>query len=109
MTGPLDSASLSGVDEPTERASAIEDLLVRAERAHGAYEATELNGVYDAEWPRWYATWAVENGINEVLSRPVAADELAGLLASTWDDLQATEPMSPDSWSTFAARRLAGL
>jgi hypothetical protein len=97
------------VDETTDRASAIEDFLVRAERAHGAYEATELNGVYDAEWPRWYASWAVENGINEVLSRPVDADELAGLLASSWDELQRGETTSPDSWSTFAARRLAGL
>ena len=109
MTDLSGSASLSGVDETTDQASAIEDLLVRAERAHGAYEATELNGGYDAEWPRWYATWAVENGINEVLSRPVDADELAGLLASTWDELQRDEPMSPDSWSTYVARRLADL
>ena len=97
------------MDESADRASAIEDLLLRAERAHGAYEASELKGVYDTEWPRWYATWAVENGINEVLSRPVDADELGGLLASTWDELQRAEPMSPDSWSTLAARRLAGL
>ena len=108
MTGLVQSASLSGVDE-TDRASAIEDVLARAERAHGAYEATELNGVYDAEWPRWYATWAVENGINEVLSRPVDADELAGLLASSWDELQRADPQSPDSWSTFVAGRLAAL
>jgi hypothetical protein len=97
------------MDETTDRATAIEDLLLSAERAHGAYEATELNGVYDAEWPRWYATWAVEHGINEVLSRPVDADELAGLLGTAWDDLQGTDPISPGSWSSFAARRLARL
>ena len=96
------------MEESTDSVSAIEDLLVRAERAHGAYEATELNGVYDAEWPRWYATWAVENGINEMLARPVDADELAAVLASAWDELQAAEPSSPDSWSTVVARRLAG-
>ena len=100
------SASLSGVDDTTDRASAIEDLLLRAERAHGAYEATELNGVYDAEWPRWYAAWAVQNGINDVLSRPVDADELAGLLASAWDELQRTDPKPTDTWSAYAARRL---
>ena len=94
------------MDETTDRASAIEDFLLRAERAHGAYEATELNGVYDAEWPRWYATWAVENGINAVLNRPVDVDELAGLLASAWDELQRTDPEPTDPWSAYAAQRL---
>ena len=95
------------MDDTTDRASAIEEFLLRAEAAHGAYEATELNGVYDEEWPRWYATWAVENGVNELLARSVDADELAGLLASAWDELQRADPKPPDSWSTFVARRLA--
>ncbi|HVL62277.1 MAG TPA: hypothetical protein VM430_12845 [Microbacterium sp.] len=30
-------------------------LLTEAAAAHGAYEAEELGGVYDEEWPAWYA------------------------------------------------------
>ena len=33
----------------------IRDLLVRAAAAHGGHEAEELGGVYDEEWPAWYA------------------------------------------------------
>jgi hypothetical protein len=29
--------------------------LEQAATAHGVHEAEELGGVYDQEWPRWYA------------------------------------------------------
>ncbi len=29
--------------------------LQQAAAAHGVHEAEELGGVYDQEWPRWYA------------------------------------------------------
>ena len=29
--------------------------LQQAAAAHGVHEAEELGGVYDEEWPRWYA------------------------------------------------------
>ena len=31
------------------------DALKRAAAAHGIYEKTELGGVYDENWPQWYA------------------------------------------------------
>ena len=31
------------------------DALERAAAAHGVHEAEELGGVYDEEWPSWYA------------------------------------------------------
>jgi len=31
------------------------DALERAAAAHGVHEAEELGGVYDDEWPSWYA------------------------------------------------------
>ena len=30
-------------------------LLKAAAAAHGEFEAEELGGVYDEEWPEWYA------------------------------------------------------
>jgi len=39
----------------SDRAAALERLLTEPSAAHGVYEKTELNGVYDEEWSRWYA------------------------------------------------------
>ncbi len=33
----------------------LTDALKQAETAHGIYEAEVLGGVYDTEWPQWYA------------------------------------------------------
>lgn len=46
---------MAGTVEPAG-VDVIETLLRAAAVAHGEYEAAELDGVYDAEWPRWYAT-----------------------------------------------------
>jgi hypothetical protein len=31
------------------------DALTQAAKAHGVHEAEELGGVYDEQWPQWYA------------------------------------------------------
>jgi len=91
----------------TERIQAIDALLVRTEEAHGQFEATELNGVYDTEWPQWYAAWAVENGMGALVGRDVSADELARFLASAFADFERTVPRHTESWSGYLARRIA--
>jgi len=90
-----------------DRIQALNDLLVRAEQAHGAFEATELNGVYDTEWAPWYAAWAVEHGIGALVGREVGADELAELLTGSQEAFEATVPRPTESWAAFTARRLA--
>ena len=70
-------------DIDSERVDALNALLVRTGEAHGRYEETELNGVYDQEWPRWYAAYAVEHGIGDVLGHPVTTAQLAAFLASS--------------------------
>ena len=40
--------------EPTTT-EVILDALQKAAAAHGIHEAQDLGGVYDAEWPQWYA------------------------------------------------------
>jgi hypothetical protein len=89
-----------------DRLAPLESLLAEAEAAHGIYEATELNGVYDTDWPRWYASYAVEHGIDDVLGRSITADELAGILASGWDELQRADPRPDEPWTRFMARRV---
>lgn len=90
-----------------DRAHAVAALLAEAEAAHGVYESTELNGVYDQDWPSWYAEYAVEHGIGALLGRSVAADELGQLLARTFADFKATEPQPGDGWAAYTARRIS--
>lgn len=90
----------------SDRVEAVAALLVRAEAAHGEYEATELNGVYDAAWPEWYATWAVEHGLGELIGHEVTADRVAAALADGYAAFGAMEPDHGIAWSDFLARRL---
>ena len=92
---------------PSNQIQSLETLLGETEAAHGAYETTELNGVYDQDWPRWYATWAVDHGIGELLGRGITVDELATLLARGWDDMRQAGPDSAEPWAAAMARRLA--
>ena len=91
----------------TDRAATIEALLARAEAAHGVYETTELNGVYDQDWPRWYAAYAVEHGIGDLVGHPVTGDELSEFLARAWTEFEGADPAPVEPWSTVIARRMA--
>lgn len=86
---------------------ALRALLVQTGEAHGVFEETELNGVYDQEWPRWYAAYAVDHGIGALVGRGVTADELAQFLASSNADLERIEAASREPWATYTARRIA--
>jgi hypothetical protein len=90
-----------------DRTEEIEKLLVQAEEAHGVYERTALNGVYDQEWPRWYAAFAVEHGIGALVGREVTADQLATFLADGHAEFQRIEPEPAEPWAAWAARRIA--
>ena len=49
------------VDTETTYSSAadLEGALSRAAAAHGTHEADDLGGVYDEQWPAWYARFMV--------------------------------------------------
>jgi hypothetical protein len=90
-----------------DRTAALEALLIDAEAAHAIYERTELDGVYDEAWPRWYAQHLVDHGIDRVLQRSLDVAEVAALLQ---DDDAATaggDPVPTESWSARTARRIA--
>jgi uridylate kinase len=89
------------------QADAVAALLAEAQQAHGVYEATELNGVYDREWPRWYAGYAVDHGIGDLLGRDVDAERLADLLAASYAEFERIEPAPAESWSDHLGRRIA--
>jgi len=91
---------------PEDRTEAVDALLVQTATAHGVFEATELQGVYDQAWPRWYATYAVEHGFAALLGHPVTVDRLAEFLASSNAEYERTEPERREPWATYTARRI---
>ena len=91
----------------TERIAALDALLIETEQAHGAYETTELSGVYDQEWPRWYAAYAIEHGLGKIIGRPVGADEPTEFLTRSWSELQRADPKPSEPWTTTVARGMA--
>ena len=90
--------------EPIEEISA---LLGQAEEAHGAYERDELGGVYDEDWPRWYATYVVDNGISAMVGHEVSADELEYFLIRSNAEFQATGSKPAEPWARYTAGRIA--
>jgi hypothetical protein len=89
-----------------DRTEAVNALLAQTEQAHGTFETTELKGVYDQEWPRWYAAYAVEQGIGALVGHAVTADRLAEFLASTFAEFKEAEPRPSEPWATYTARRI---
>ena len=89
-----------------DRTEAINALLAQTEQAHGTFETTELNGVYDQEWPRWYAAYAVEHGLGGLVGHSVTTDQLAQFLASSYVEFQQTDPRPSEPWAAYTARRI---
>ena len=92
----------------TDRVEAIRLLLVQAEGAHGDYERTELGGTYDEQWPRWYAEFAVDHLIGDLLGRPVSTDGLAAFLASSYREFKEARHGPDEEWAAYTARRIVG-
>jgi hypothetical protein len=82
---------------------AVAALLREAETAHGAYETNVLGGVFDEDWPAWYAAYLLDHGLADhlpggqsldvatltaMLARLAAAYE-QGEQASPWPDVYA--------------------
>ena len=90
--------------DPTE---AVSRLLEDTKAAHGRFEETELKGVYDQDWPSWYATYAVDHGIGELLGRPIRAEALAEFLTTSNGEFERLDPRPTETWTAYTARRLA--
>jgi hypothetical protein len=98
---------MTGEGAAADRIQALITLLTETGQAHGRFEETELNGVYDQQWPQWYAAYAVEHGIGALVGRAVSADELTRFLASSNAEFERIEPKPSEPWAAYTARRIA--
>ncbi len=82
----------------------VESLLIQAEQAHGQYEQTILNGVYDQDWPTWYANYVIEQGIEKVLNSPFSGEQLSQFLSQSYEQYKAEQ--SQKTWAAYTAQKL---
>ena len=87
-----------------DRVDEITQLLNQAGQAHGRYEQTELKGVYDQQWARWYAGYVVEQGISALLGHVATVDQVTAFFTASYDDFQRNKPA--ESWAAYTARRM---
>jgi hypothetical protein len=82
----------------------IANLLDKTQAAHGAYEEHELNGVYDQDWPAWYAAYLAAHGIGDLLGQTITAEQLARLLNQYDQDYRAQQHQ--EGWPDYYAAQL---
>jgi hypothetical protein len=91
----------------TEIEASVAGLLRETEAAHAVYERDALGGVYDEDWPAWYAAYLREHGLLDVLPRAAAlgAEGIAALLAQLDREYRQSQPA--EEWPVVYARHLA--
>jgi ketosteroid isomerase-like protein len=88
-------------DQSQQRIAA---LLSETGAAHGVYEEGELNGVYDQNWPAWYAAYLVEHGLGDLMGGSVTIEQISQLLKQYDQDYRHEQPR--ESWPAYYAHRL---
>ena len=88
----------------TTSEKAVAALLREAATAHGVYETNVLGGVFDEEWPAWYAAYLLDHGLGDLLpgAESLDVDNLTALLARLAADYERGEQASP--WPDVYAR-----
>jgi hypothetical protein len=84
-----------------ERESTVAQLLDETESKHGAYEQEELGGERDEQWASWYARYALEHDIGDVLSTTPEIGRLAEILTEATAEHE--REGSEQGWSEYAA------
>ena len=83
---------------------AVAALLREAETAHVAYETNVLGGVFDEDWPAWYAAYLLDHGLVDRLpsGESLHVATLTAMLARLAADYEQGEQASP--WPDVYAR-----
>jgi hypothetical protein len=90
----------------TTAEKAVAALLRETETAHGTYETSVLGGVFDEDWPAWYATYLLDHGLSDYLpgAESIDLDNLTAMLARLAADYERGDKASP--WPDVYAQRI---
>ncbi len=83
----------------------ITQLLSQAGSAHHQYEQTVLKGVYDQDWPTWYALYVINHGLGTVLGQPVTEAQLSRFFTESYTIYKKGNPK--EGWVNYTARQIA--
>ncbi len=83
----------------------IANLLSQAGSAHHHFEQTVLNGVYDQEWPAWYADYVIKHGLNDLLPKPVTVEQLSHFFSESYEIYKLKN--SPLGWADYTAQEIS--
>jgi hypothetical protein len=82
----------------------ISALLSKAGSAHHDYEQTVLKGVYDQEWPTWYANYVIQNGLCELLNQAVTVEQISQFFSMRNEDYKREHPSQ--NWADYTAKKM---
>lgn len=82
----------------------IAALLSQAGSAHHQFEQTILKGVYDQEWPAWYADYVIRHSLQELLPVPVTTEQLSRFLAENYELYK--QENSKLGWADYTAQQI---
>lgn len=86
-----------------DKESELVALLTRTGDDHFAYELSELNGVYDEDWPTWYAGYVVEHGLSDILGREMTAEMAHRFFVDSYEEYK--QEQSTEDWAKYTARK----
>ncbi|MGH2592137.1 MAG: hypothetical protein ACRDGG_01345 [Anaerolineae bacterium] len=85
----------------------LSSLLSQAGSAHHVFEQTAHMGVYDQDWPAWYADHLIEHGLSELIDKPVTAERLSQFLLRSNEERKMRHP--EPGWAEYTARDLLSM
>ncbi len=92
------------MEQQTVTLNGVRALLVAAGNAHHDFEQNELGGIYDQDWPSWYANYLLSHGLGGLIDRLIAEDELSRLLQVC--DLEYRRDQRQEEWPDYYAWRI---
>lgn len=99
---------IAAVTIPASMADLMQEKLAKllsdAQNAHHDYETTELEGVFDEQWPQWYADFLMSNGFADLLAVEADMDQLASRLSEISQRHKAER--IDESWADYTAHNL---
>ena len=70
-------------------------------------EKALTRGVSSSTWPRWYAAYAVDHGLGELIGHEVSTERLAAFLAASFEEFKQADTGPEEPWGAYTARRIA--
>ena len=87
-----------------DQAREIKHLLVNTVQNHHQYQESQLKGEYNIHWSDWYASFLLENGLEELWGKKISQEELSALLVQL--DAEYNSEEREMNWPAYYADKM---